>query len=187
MVLCVISLQFSRVEFTANHESVPATFHCERKNKNSVILQPVSCVLFPISDNSTREGHQMEPSTSGSSQAEQTMTDVSQTNDVSKEFCYRIIPKVGSIKRPIEIEGDDVKRTCANQTKRIHLPEMDKSDVPVASVAPQLLQTFEELERQMDWYQRTQRIPPAEFIFFYQTIQQQSVDKLTYEELNIFA
>ena len=46
---CVISLQFSRVEFTANHEFVPATFHCERKNKSSVILKPVSCVLFPIS------------------------------------------------------------------------------------------------------------------------------------------
>ena len=47
---CVISLQFSRVEFTANHEFVPATFHCERKNKSSVILKPVSCVMFPISD-----------------------------------------------------------------------------------------------------------------------------------------
>ena len=52
---CVISLQFSRVEFTANHEFVPATFHCERKNKSSVILKPVSCVMFPISysENST--------------------------------------------------------------------------------------------------------------------------------------
>ena len=48
---CVISLQFSRVEFTANHEFVPATFHCERKNKSSVILKPVSCVMFPISYN----------------------------------------------------------------------------------------------------------------------------------------
>ena len=46
---CVISLQFSRVEFTANHEFVPATFHCERKNKSSVILKPVSCFMFPIS------------------------------------------------------------------------------------------------------------------------------------------
>ena len=130
----------------------------------------------------------MEPSTSGSSQVEQTTTDVSQTNDVSEEFCYGIIPKVGSLKRPIEIEGDDEKSTCATQTKRIHLPEMDKSNVPVASVAPQLPQTFEELERQMGWYQRNQRIPPAEFIPFYQTVQRQSADELTYEELNnIFA
>ena len=95
----------------------------------------------------------MDPSTSSSRQVEQTTTDVSQTNDVSEEFCYGIIPRVGSLKRPIEIEGDDEKSTCATQTKRIHLPEMDISKVPVASVAPQLPQTFEVLERQMDWYQ----------------------------------
>ena len=108
----------------------------------------------------------------------QTTSAITQTRTLNDES-YHEIPKVGSVKRPIELDDENDKSTCATQTKRINLPVCGKAKVPVASVVPQLPSTIRELERQMKWYQRAQRIPPAEFIAAFQKVQKQRADVRT--------
>ena len=50
---------------------------------------------------------------------------------------------------------------------------------PIAVIHQLLPSTFKELERQMKWYQRAQRIPPAEFIAAFQKVQKQRADERT--------
>ena len=71
----------------------------------------------------------------------QTTSAITQTRTFNDES-YQEIPKVGSVKRPIELDDENDKSTCATQTKRINLPVCDKAKVPVASVVPQLPSTF---------------------------------------------
>ena len=106
----------------------------------------------------------------------QTTSATTQTSTVNNKPTYEI-PTVGSVKRPIELDDGNDKSMCATQTKRINLEVCDKVNKPVASVIPQLPSTSRELERQMKWYQRAQRIPPAEFISAFQKVQKQRAEE----------
>ena len=104
-----------------------------------------------------------EPSTSGLT-FPQTAAVNTQTENIA----------LGSPKHPIEVDEDNAKTT---QSNGVNLPAVKKSSVPVARVAPQLPETFGDLERQMKFYQQAKRIPPAAFIVAYQKAQKQRAEE----------